>query len=48
MIKAEDIMVKDVLTVTPETSIQDAVKLLLDRRINGVPVVDRRDKLVGI
>ncbi len=48
MIRAQDIMVKDVLTVTPETSIQDAVKLLLDRRINGVPVVDRKDKLVGI
>lgn len=49
MIKAQDIMVKDVLTVTPDTSIQDAVKLLLDRRINGLPVVDpKKNKLVGI
>jgi CBS-domain-containing membrane protein len=48
MIRAKDIMVKDVLTVTPETSIQEAVKLLLDRRINGLPVVDRKNQLVGI
>jgi CBS-domain-containing membrane protein len=48
MIRAKDIMVNDVLTVTPETSIQEAVKLLLDRRINGLPVVDRKNRLVGI
>lgn len=48
MIKAKDIMVQDVLTVTPETSIQKAVQLLLDRRINGLPVVDRKNRLVGI
>ncbi|MHC1742763.1 MAG: CBS domain-containing protein [Syntrophobacteraceae bacterium] len=48
MIKAQDIMIKEVLTVTPETSIQDAVRLLLDRRINGLPVINRKNKLVGI
>lgn len=48
MIRAKDIMVGDVLTVTPETSIQEAVKILLDRRVNGLPVVDRKNRLVGI
>lgn len=48
MIRAKDIMARDVLTVTPETSIQEAVRILLDRRINGLPVVDRKHRLVGI
>ncbi len=48
MIKAKDIMARDVLTVTPETSIQEAVRILLERRINGLPVVDRNKRVVGI
>jgi len=41
------IMTKRVLTVTPETSIADAARLLLERRIGGLPVV-QGDLLVGI
>ncbi len=36
------------VTVSPETEILQAAKLLLERRINGVPVVDDTGKLVGI
>lgn len=41
------IMTKRVFTVSPETSIADAARLLLDRRIGGLPVV-RGELLVGI
>ncbi|MGH7473889.1 MAG: CBS domain-containing protein [Candidatus Methylomirabilales bacterium] len=41
------IMTKRVFTVTPETSIADAARLLLERRIGGLPVV-QGDLLVGI
>lgn len=44
---AQDIMTRDPITVTPETSITDAVKLLLEKRFNGLPVV-KDGKLVGI
>lgn len=48
MITAKDIMETNVISVTPETEINDAAKLLLDNHINGVPVVDDHDKIIGI
>ncbi len=35
-------------TVTPETDVADAAKLLHDRKLNGVLVVDGKGDLVGI
>ena len=46
-ISVGQIMTKRVLTVTPETSIADAARLLLERRIGGLPVV-QGDLLEGI
>ena len=48
MLKAKDIMTKELITVSPETEIVHATKLLLENRINGVPVIDETGKLVGI
>jgi len=48
MIKAKDIMTKNIITVSPETEVTQAANLLLEKRINGVPVVDAAGKLVGI
>ena len=45
---ARDIMSTDIITVTPETEIAQAARLLLDNRINGLPVVDTQGRLVGI
>lgn len=47
MIRARDIMTKDPVTVSPEMEIVQAAGILLERSINGVPVVER-GKLVGI
>jgi len=46
--KAADVMVRDVVTVHPETDVADAVKLLVARDISALPVVDQGDNLVGI
>jgi CBS domain-containing protein len=46
--RAGDVMTTDVLTVTPETTVADTAKLMLERRISGVPVVDDLGRLVGI
>jgi CBS domain-containing protein len=43
-----DWMNRDLLTVTPSTPIADAVKLLVDRHIGGLPVIDDEGKLVGV
>ena len=48
MITAKDIMATDLITVTPDMDISTAAKILLDNRINGVPVVDDGGRLVGI
>jgi len=48
MIKAKDIMTKEIITVSPETEITQAANLLLEKRINGVPVVNAAGELVGI
>ena len=48
MLKAKDIMTAEVVTLTPETSIAEAARILLEKRINGCPVVDAGGALVGI
>ena len=48
MLKVKDIMTKELITVSPETEIIQATKLLLENRINGIPVTDETGKLVGI
>lgn len=48
MLKAKDIMTRNVITVSPETEIAQAAKLLIEKSVNGVPVVDETGKLVGI
>ena len=41
-------MTTDVLTVSPGTSISELSKLLENRKIGGVPVVDKDGRLVGV
>jgi CBS domain-containing protein len=48
MIRARDIMTKEVITVLPDTEIAQATSILLKNHINGVPVVNREGKLVGM
>ncbi len=48
MLKAKDIMTRDVVYVSPETEIGQAAKLLLEKHYNGMPVLDRDGSLVGI
>jgi CBS domain-containing protein len=47
-IKAKDIMVKDVISVGIDTSIEELSQILLKNRISGVPVIDEEGKLLGV
>ena len=42
-----DVMTQPVLSVSPETALQDAVQLISDHHISGLPVVDGEGALVG-
>ena len=48
MLKAKDIMAKELISVTPETPVTEAAKILLEKRINGLPVLNEEGQLVGI
>jgi CBS-domain-containing membrane protein len=45
---AADVMVTGVITVTPETGVHDAARIMLEHRISGLPVVNATGELVGI
>ena len=47
MLRAKDIMTKELITVSPDTEIVKATRILLEKGINGLPVV-KADRLVGI
>ena len=46
--KARDVMVSPVITVKSSSSVKEAAKIFLERRISAAPVVDDQGKLVGI
>jgi CBS domain-containing protein len=46
--KAKDVMTEHVITVAPDASIVEALQLMLQNKISGLPVVDKGDNLVGI
>lgn len=41
-------METNVITVLPDTKIEELAKILIDNKISGVPVVDEHAKLIGI
>jgi CBS-domain-containing membrane protein len=48
MIRARDIMTKDVITIRPEATVEELARLLIEHRFSGVPVVDDEKNLIGI
>lgn len=44
----KDIMVKKVITIQKDASVEELSELLVKNRISGVPVIDSDGKLVGI
>src|SRR5215475_14429927 len=46
--KAKDVMTSSVISVEPEVPVLQAVRIMLQRRVSGLPVIDREGRLVGI
>lgn len=47
-LKVSEFMTRNVLTVHPETTIVETAKLMMDKKVSGLPVVDKKNELVGI
>jgi len=45
---ARDVMTTRVITVQPDTPVEEIARLLLDSRISGVPVLDGDGEIVGL
>ena len=46
--KAKDVMTSPVLSIDPDSSVLQAVQVMLQRHISGLPVLDREGRLVGM
>lgn len=44
----EDVMTRDVITVSPATPIHEAARVMVERAVSGLPVIDADGRLVGI
>jgi CBS domain-containing protein len=47
-ITVEDYMTKNLVTLTADTGVFEAVKILLDHKITSAPVIDSRGRLLGM
>jgi CBS domain-containing protein len=45
---ADEIMTRPAVTISPDASLTDAIELMLNNGISGMPVVDADGRLVGI
>jgi CBS domain-containing protein len=48
MLKAKDIMTKNVRTVGTSTTVEDLARVLVEHKISGTPVVNEQEDLIGI
>lgn len=48
MFKACDIMTKNLITITPNARVKDAVKLIVKNNISGLPVLNKDETIEGI
>jgi CBS domain-containing protein len=47
-VKTSEVMTRDVVAIGPDAAVRDAIRLMLERRVSGLPVVDDAGRLTGI
>ncbi|MBB09672.1 MAG: CBS domain-containing protein, partial [Alcanivorax sp.] len=47
-IKVADYMTRRLVTIRPEMSVNEAIRVFLEHKISGAPVVDENGSLVGV
>jgi CBS domain-containing protein len=48
MYRARDVMSTNVYTISPDATVEEAIRLLINRNVSGMPVVVEEGKLVGV
>ena len=48
MLKARDVMTKEVITIDPEAGLEETIGRLVNNKISGMPVCDKDGKVVGM
>jgi CBS domain-containing protein len=48
VMKAKDVMTSPVVSVEADTPVLQAIRIMLQRRMSGLPVVDKEGRLIGI
>lgn len=46
--RVAELMVKDLKSVEPEVTVADAVAVMIESHVSALPVVDSRDRLIGV
>lgn len=45
---AKEIMTSDVFTVGPDDTVETVIKILIEKKISGVPVINERREVIGV
>src|SRR3990172_12440106 len=45
---AADLMQRDIITVAADDSLRDALKLMIENHVTGLPVMDRSSRCIGL
>ncbi len=48
MLQARNIMVQNVVVVHQDTPLLEVMRILVEKQISGLPVVDKEEKLIGV
>lgn len=48
MLKARDVMTREVITIHPDAGLEEAIETLVNNKISGMPVCDDAGKVVGM
>jgi len=47
-IKVSEVMAKNVITVAPDATIEEAAQMMIDKKVGALPVVKEKNKLIGL
>ncbi|MDN3513742.1 MAG: CBS domain-containing protein [Candidatus Brocadia sp.] len=47
-IKVSEVMTKNVITIAPDATIEEAAQIMIDKKVGGLPVVRDKNKLIGL
>jgi CBS domain-containing protein len=48
ILKIDEVMTRDVKTVSPQNTMRDVMDSLRENRISGIPVVDENQNIIGL